>query len=197
MSRCTLPAAAAKGATLGLGVSVADKAVRASLLRADGTVVAVGERAVVSGPALADLADAVRAAIAEAVERSRAASPPPVGQTAPTTVASSTTLPAFANHPGTEKVIEEFSCNILRGVEGVGSRCSLTSLRVRIEPHAINVQSQPEDIALADIASVDAVPTLGFIPNGLLITLKNGTTRQLVVSNRDHLVSAVRGALPQ
>jgi Short C-terminal domain len=90
-----------------------------------------------------------------------------------------------------EEVLVEASANLLRGPEAMGGRMRITNLRIIFEPHAINLQSQPEEIPIGEIVEVGGRRTWGLISNGLFIRTRNGLEHKFVVWGRDRLIRMI------
>ncbi len=90
-----------------------------------------------------------------------------------------------------EKMVMDGSANLQRGRELVGGCLSLTSNRLIFESHAINIQTGPTEISLADISEVKPCWTrlFGFlpvVPNSLLVRTADGSEYRFIVFDRDH-----------
>lgn len=99
----------------------------------------------------------------------------------------------------TESVVREGVANLQRGIEAVGGRLTLTSLRLVFESHGFNVQTGTTEIALAEISKVEPCWTrfLGVVPlapNGLAVTLTSGAEHRFVVFGRTEWRSAIQAA---
>lgn len=93
--------------------------------------------------------------------------------------------------PASEAIVADVAANLFRGIEGVGGRLKITNRRVLFEPHAINIQRNPAEIPIVDIAEVSTRNTLGIIPNGMLIRTRAGVEYKFVVWGRDRLISLI------
>ncbi|HEY4222891.1 MAG TPA: hypothetical protein VGO62_16150 [Myxococcota bacterium] len=176
---CALPAAAAKGAVLGLGVSVSGAGARATLLRPDGSIVARGQR---DGD---KTLEAIKGAIDDAVAARLRGDPAPAMAASPVAAAS--------RGMGTdEPIVASFSCNISHGIDATNAMCALSRKRLRVTP---SNGDAPEDLALANVDSIDPVAILGILPTGVRVALNDGTSRIFVVPNRDRVVQQLRDQL--
>jgi hypothetical protein len=90
-----------------------------------------------------------------------------------------------------EKIIHQGSANHFQGIEGRGGWLILTSNRLIFKSHGMNIQNQPLSLEMQNIANVSVVNTAGIIPNGLLITKKDGSKEQFVVSGRQSWVKYI------
>src|SRR5690242_4507407 len=91
-----------------------------------------------------------------------------------------------------ERLLIEVSANMFRGLEAVGGKLTVTNRRLVFRPHAVNVQTQPEEVPIENLAGAAPCNTLGIVPNGMLVTLKDGSTRRFVVSRRSELIGLIK-----
>ncbi len=94
-----------------------------------------------------------------------------------------------------DEVLLKTGANMWRGKEAVGGWITLTRTNLHFESHAMNVQNGPSDIPIASIAEVRPVNTLGIVPNGMEVTLRDGTRERFVVFKRKALVEAIQRLL--
>jgi len=83
-----------------------------------------------------------------------------------------------------EKIVKEGAANHFKGVESVGGKLFLTNFRLYFKSHAFNVQVHELSIPLDEIKSVELKNTLGIVPNGMAVTLKDGHEERYVVYGR-------------
>jgi hypothetical protein len=189
---CVLPAGAADGMTLALGVSVNDSetgpVVSATLLSPTGTPVGRG-----SAPLTAWSGDAIATAVSAAVDAAVRARSDPAAATAAVPVRA--VVDASGAAPG--RVVLEFACNVMRNGEAVGAQCALMTDALRVAPHAINLQSQLETVALDEFSGVEAFNTLGFVPTGVRLHRRRGFSLDLIVEvgQRDAVIAQLRTQL--
>jgi len=93
-----------------------------------------------------------------------------------------------------ETLLHHGPANHYKGIEAVGGRLFLTDKRLRFRSHAFNVQKHDESYPIDAIASVEPARTLGVVPNGLLVSLRDGRKERFVVSDRAGWVARLRGA---
>jgi hypothetical protein len=67
--------------------------------------------------------------------------------------------------------------------------------RLRLRSDALNFQTHDESYPLRLITGVEAVRTMGLIPNGLLVHHGEGGRERFVVHHRDEWVRRVREAI--
>jgi hypothetical protein len=164
---------------LGLGVSVSGAGARATLLRPDGSIVARGQR---DGD---KTLEAIKGAIDDAVAARLRGDPAPAMAASPVAAAS--------RGMGTdEPIVASFSCNISHGIDATNAMCALSRKRLRVTP---SNGDAPEDLALANVDSIDPVAILGILPTGVRVALNDGTSRIFVVPNRDRVVQQLRDQL--
>jgi hypothetical protein len=94
-----------------------------------------------------------------------------------------------------ETVLHHGPANHFKGIEGVGGKLFLTNKRLRFRSHKINVQTHDESYPIETIASVEPSRSLGIVPNGLLVHLRDGRRERFVVSGRGDWVSSIRSTL--
>lgn len=94
------------------------------------------------------------------------------------------------------KVMEK-AANLFRGIEGVGGKLILTNKRIIFKPHALNFQTQQEEILYKDISSVGERSTGGLIPNGMFVVTKSGYEYKFVVWGRKELINYINSRLSQ
>lgn len=96
-----------------------------------------------------------------------------------------------------EELLADVAANLFRGIESVGGRMKITNQRVLFEPHTVNIQKQPAEILLEQVAEVRKRNTLGVVPNGILIRTKSGIEYKFVVWGRERLINLIQGHLPK
>jgi hypothetical protein len=97
--------------------------------------------------------------------------------------------PTRDNDP--EQDLIEVRANMQRGLEAQGGILTITSRRLRFQPHQFNVSKAKFEVDRADIDSVEAFNTLGLIPNGLRIQLSSGIAHRFIVTNRAQLLDVL------
>lgn len=99
--------------------------------------------------------------------------------------------------PNESIVKENIAANLFRGLEGVGGNLTITSERLYFQPHSLNIQSQPLELSLKDIAAVEKRNTMFVIPNGMKIKMHNGQEHKFVVWNRAELIGLIQDTKTQ
>ena len=94
-----------------------------------------------------------------------------------------------------EESLADVAANLFRGIEAVGGRLKVTSLRLLFTPHAINLQSNPEEILLADVEEVGPRTTMWLVPNGMFVRTRAGQEFKFVVWGRTKLISMIESII--
>lgn len=81
--------------------------------------------------------------------------------------------------------------NHWRGDMSVGGHLTLTDELLSFRAHRLNTDTEPLDLPVADIASVAPYRSMGFIPNGVVVTTTSGVEHRFVVSGRGRLIAAL------
>jgi hypothetical protein len=84
-----------------------------------------------------------------------------------------------------EAILFQGPANHFQNTEGRGGWLTFTATRLVFKSHGMNIQNQSLNIKVGEILEVRPTLTIGFIPNGLRITLKNGRQESFVVQNRN------------
>jgi hypothetical protein len=93
-------------------------------------------------------------------------------------------------------VLVRAGANLWRGAEAVGGHLTLTRDRLSFRAHALNVQSEPLDLAVDQIVSMRKYNHLRIIPNGLAVTMVSGTVYRFVAFKRDRFIAAFAAHRP-
>ena len=96
-----------------------------------------------------------------------------------------------------EEVLADVAANLFRSIEAVGGRLKITSRRLLFEPHAINVQTNPEEILLGDVVEVGKRNTPWIVPNGMFVRTRAGQEFKFVVWGRNELIRLIQSSLPE
>ena len=99
-----------------------------------------------------------------------------------------------------EETVREGSASLQRGIEAVGGRLILTTLRLLFEPHGLNVQTRRAVIRLRDIDDVYKSWTRLFgliplVPNSIAVATRGGKTHRFVLFGRADWVRAILDAV--
>ncbi|MFC8684365.1 GRAM domain-containing protein [Brevibacillus porteri] len=92
-----------------------------------------------------------------------------------------------------ESIVQEnIAAYLFRGMEGVGGKLAITSERLYFQPHSLNIQKQPFELNLKDIATVEKRNTLFVIPNGMKIKMHNGQEHKFVIRKRAEIIGMIQ-----
>ncbi len=89
------------------------------------------------------------------------------------------------------KIIFEKPANLVRGIESVGGKLTVTDQKLLFKSHAMNIQKGSTEILFSDIQSIRKRNTLGFVPNGMSVVTKNKEEYKFVVWNRDEIIGYI------
>lgn len=90
-----------------------------------------------------------------------------------------------------EEILFKVRATLRKGWEGVGGKIEVTNKRIVFTSHKLNFTTCTVPIPLEDILEFRAYNFLGFIPNRILIKLKNGTEYHFIVAKRKELTRVV------
>ena len=82
--------------------------------------------------------------------------------------------------------------NLFRGFEAVGGKISFTNDDMIFKAHMFNVQSETTIIPYDQIIDVMKRSTYGIIPNGISVIIKDGTTYNFVLYNRNRVIEFLK-----
>lgn len=94
-----------------------------------------------------------------------------------------------------EAVVHYGPANHFKGIESVGGKLFLTNKRLRFRSHKFNVQSHDESYPIETIATAEPTRTLGIVPNGVLVLLRDGRRERFVVGGRAEWVAHLQQAI--
>ncbi len=80
------------------------------------------------------------------------------------------------------------AANLFRGIEAVGGKIYFYDNRLIFKSHSFNIQTGETTIYYSDIVLVEKVRT-GIVPNGMLVTLRNGAKHRFVLWNRSEAIN--------
>jgi hypothetical protein len=99
-----------------------------------------------------------------------------------------------------ESVITQGAANHFAKGESRGGWLTLTPTKLAFRSHGKNIQNHPIDIPLSRIKQASPARTLGIVPNGLHVALRDGSVERFVVQNRavwaERIKVTVAGAGP-
>ncbi len=100
-----------------------------------------------------------------------------------------------AAEPDDDSVVQYQGANLFRGAEAVGGHVTVTRRTVRFEAHALNLQGGAESFLIADVVGMQRVDTL-FVPNGVVVRLRNGVEKRFVLEDRERFMQAIEDNRP-
>ncbi len=89
-------------------------------------------------------------------------------------------------------VKENIAVSLFRGIEVVSGRLTITSDRLYFQPHSLHIQTQPLELNLKDIATVEKRNTLFMIPNGMKIKMHNGQDHTFLGWKRAEIMGSIQ-----
>lgn len=92
---------------------------------------------------------------------------------------------------GMDRIVKEGPANYFRGLSNVGGKLMLTDRQLVFKPGRLNFRRSVQSIAVKEIVAVERRNTLGVVPNGFGVILKDGTTHRFVVYGREDWIEAV------
>jgi hypothetical protein len=103
--------------------------------------------------------------------------------------------------PG-ESIVKQGPANLQRGMETVGGKLYLTNRRLVFEAHAFNIQTEPAELRLSDVRSMEKCWTLflGFLPlapNSLAVYSRRSEELRFVLWGRASWMAAIDGLTRQ
>lgn len=84
------------------------------------------------------------------------------------------------------------AANLFRGREAVGGRLHFEEQQMVFKSHAFNIQTGDTTIVYTDIAQVHPRNTMGLVPNGISVIVKNGVEYRFVVWNRKEIMAFLK-----
>lgn len=92
---------------------------------------------------------------------------------------------------GVDTIIRKGAANYFKGFSNVGGQLMLTERSLIFKPHVLNVRRGLLSIPLKDIVAVERRNSLGVIPNGFGVVLRNGTSERFVVYGREEWIETL------
>jgi hypothetical protein len=83
-----------------------------------------------------------------------------------------------------KEILYSGAANHFVNTEGVGGKLYLLNDKIVFKSHGFNIQNHEQRIDLNEVDGVIFYNTLGIIPNGLKIVLRNSVSEKFVVNNR-------------
>ncbi len=89
------------------------------------------------------------------------------------------------NVPKGQKLIHSGCANYKMKIEAAGGRLYLFSDKIHFKFHNFNFRKYELELPITQIKTVSFFNSLGFIPNGLQVTLSNGASDRFIVDDRN------------
>jgi len=89
-----------------------------------------------------------------------------------------------SDHLDGERILFQGAANHWRGAESRGGWMVLTERALVFRAHGFNAQKAPLRVELSQVLTVTPCASLGIIPNGLRVELRDGQREQFVVNGR-------------
>lgn len=89
------------------------------------------------------------------------------------------------NNSNESDVIHSGGANHFKNAEAVGGKLYLLPDRLEFKSHRFNIQNHAFSIGINEIQEIAFYKTLGIVPNGLEVVLKDGEVEKFVVNNRN------------
>lgn len=96
---------------------------------------------------------------------------------------------------GSEQVLMSTDINLMKGINPITGRLSVTAQRLVFEPQTLFKTVEPVSLLLGDIGSMERRNNLGVLPNGLWITTTDGRTFKFVAWQRDAIIRSIEASL--
>lgn len=77
-----------------------------------------------------------------------------------------------------------------------GGSLTITNMRLRFEAHAINFNTAPSEILLANIVRIETFNALLIVPNGIIVVTSDGKRNKFVVNKRKEIMQLIQSLLP-
>ena len=87
--------------------------------------------------------------------------------------------------------------NLFRGHEAVGGKLKITNKRLVFKSHSLNIQTGITEIYIEEIIEVKKRNTLGLVPNGMSIIVKDRTEYRFVIWGRNKIIDFIKQNNPQ
>lgn len=83
------------------------------------------------------------------------------------------------------------AANLFRGIEAVGGHLYFEENEMVFKSHAVNIQTGETHIPYVNISDIKKCNTLGIVPNGILVTTRDGMKYKFVVWGRNGILSFI------
>lgn len=92
---------------------------------------------------------------------------------------------------GVDRIVKEGPANYFKGLSNIGGKLTLTDNQLIFKPGRLNFRRSIESIVLKEIVAVERRNTLGVVPNGFGVVLRDGKSHRFVVYGREDWINAV------
>jgi hypothetical protein len=92
---------------------------------------------------------------------------------------------------GVDGIIKAGPANYFKGLSNSGGKLILTDTQLIFKPGRLNFRRSIEAIAVKEIVAVERRNTLGVVPNGFGVILRDGKAHRFVVYGREEWIEAV------
>ncbi|TCD11249.1 hypothetical protein EZ449_07100 [Pedobacter frigidisoli] len=89
------------------------------------------------------------------------------------------------NNSNESDIIHSGGANHFKNAEALGGKLYLLPDRLEFKSHRFNIQNHAFSIGINEIKKIAFYKTLGIVPNGLEVVLKDGEVEKFVVNNRN------------
>jgi len=95
-----------------------------------------------------------------------------------------------------EQLIEEYSANLFRGLEGVGGKIALTDKRIIFQSHKVNIQTGETTIKIIDIQSYKIKNKFWNLLNNEIKIFTDLGDYRFIIQNRDGFIKELKTLNP-
>jgi hypothetical protein len=92
---------------------------------------------------------------------------------------------------GMERNVKEGLANYLKGLSNIGGRLMLTDSQLIFKAGRLNFRRSDEFIPVKEIVAVERRNTLGVVPNGFGVIMRDGNSHRFLVYGREGWINAV------
>jgi hypothetical protein len=89
---------------------------------------------------------------------------------------------------GVDTILRKGAANYFKGFTNIGGQLMLTERSLIFKPHVLNVRRKELTIPLKEVVAIERRNSLGVIPNGFGVVLRDGASERFVVYGREEWV---------
>jgi len=93
-----------------------------------------------------------------------------------------------------EQILGRFTASLMRGIEGVGGRITITTQRFLFEANILSFQREPFAVAIHDILEASPSNSLGIVPTGLIVKCRSGEQHHFNTWSRSRIIELIQQA---